>query len=170
MFEFKYNVTKQDYLEFNLFHINNAAYPRKTIMFRRYGYPVSFLVLALLLAYITKHPIISFSVNGAFAILWIAFYKKLTILMTKKHIEKLGRTSKLPYNNDVLLKFDDDFIHEKTEEGELKIKYSALTQIEISDSAIYLYHNALQAFIIPLRVFANEQEKNTFIEFIKTIP
>ena len=35
------------------------------------------------------------------------------------------------------------------------------------DNAVYLFYGAIQAFIIPLRVFANDDEQNEFLNFIK---
>ena len=63
------------------------------------------------------------------------------------------------------MKFTFEFkIQAVTEYEESYVKYAAITQIKQSDKAIYLY--TAPAMILPIRVFADEAEKQECINFI----
>ena len=65
------------------------------------------------------------------------------------------------------MKFTFEFkIQTVTEYEESYVKYAAITQIKQSDKAIYLYTAPAMAMILPIRVFADEAEKQECINFI----
>ncbi len=65
------------------------------------------------------------------------------------------------------MEFYEDFFVAITEKSRSETKYDALYKIIINEEkAIYIYHNALVADIIPFGVFKTETERCEFLDFI----
>ena len=79
----------------------------------------------------------------------------------------MKKDGKTPYGSDTLIRFYDDFLIDTTNDTETKIKYASIEKIWINNkSAIYLFFNAVQAFVVPFSVFETEEQKAGFLEFI----
>ena len=72
--EIKYNLTEEDYLNFNLFHVKNSNTVKRALNIQRFLFPVLFIVISYLFSKMTE---ISFL--GVFipflliSILWVIF-------------------------------------------------------------------------------------------------
>ena len=73
----------------------------------------------------------------------------------------------MPYSNYSVLEFYDDYFVEQTENTKTEVQYDAVFKIRINNSkAIYIYQNAVLAYIIPLDVFESNTDREKFIDFI----
>ena len=64
--------------------------------------------------------------------------------------------------------FEDEMIIDITTNVETKMKYLNLERIEYDNNLLYLFFSPLQAFILPLRIFTNSNERDELIAFIKS--
>ena len=78
----------------------------------------------------------------------------------------MKKDGKLPYGQIGRIEFEQDYIHDITDENETKIKYTNVEKIAINNNYIYIYFNAIQAFLIPFHVFENNEQKEMFFSFI----
>ncbi len=66
----------------------------------------------------------------------------------------------------VELSFDEDRLHWSTNDGAGYLNWSSFTKVADQPEAVILFFNSLQAFILPLRAFADEQELEQTRRFI----
>lgn len=166
---FEYQLTKQDYIDFNIFHLTFSKSIRRSIFFQRYIFSIVFLVLPFLLTQVTTMPLwYWFTVFMITYIIWIAFYPKHIKRTVVRRISKMLDEGK---NKGLLGKhtfsFAEDGIVDITEESESKTKLSAIENIVESKEHIFIYIGAVAAFIIPLRIFKDEIQKVNFLKDLR---
>ena len=64
--------------------------------------------------------------------------------------------------------FDDVHIVECSEHTERTIAYRSITDIRLSDSGLYLFTAPTEAIILPLYIFASEEEKRGLLAFVRS--
>jgi len=173
MYEFKFTLTENDYIEFNIFHSRNSPMVKK---FTRFIYIFTFAIIALALgvnlAGIEEDLILMLVVTGSVLVLLgglLFLLKKLTFFdkaILKLQMNLMKGNGKLPFSEQNFLQFEDDCFIENTVDTETKTKYSKIERIAVSEKAIYLYLTAMTANIIPVSVFESEQQKEEFLAFI----
>lgn len=63
--------------------------------------------------------------------------------------------------------FDEDGIHEITENSEQMTKYSSVEKMYVEDSALYIYFSSAQAYIVPYACLGDEAMKEGLVEYLK---
>lgn len=170
MYKFDFKLNDADYFEFNKFHVNSATSNKRAVLMIRLFLPVVLLII-LLLRYLKEDIILMISMLISFtfvSVLWVLMIKPLLFLFLQINIKLLKMDGKMPYAKEVSVCFEDDQCIEITEIAESKIRYSAIEKIGIGRNAVYLYFGAVQALIIPFFAFADEEQKRTFLEFIRS--
>ncbi len=102
------------------------------------------------------------------ALFFLIFGKRYYFFFTGKSIKRMRKSGKMPYPSEGTLTFDDTHITVTTAEGESRLLYSAIEKIGVTKKAIFAYQSALQAIIIPAACFAGEEEKQKFLDFLKS--
>lgn len=170
MYKFSYTLSEEEYYEFNIYsYLNKPAGKRSFLIFR-------FLVPLILVASVVFTMVVIGEIYfGAFdyiflaiAVLWIIFAKKFYIRSIRGSVKKLISKGKAPYGIPTEMVFEEDFFKETTPENENKSKYSSVESVAVGPEAVYIYLNAILAYIIPNRVFQNDNEKIEFVEFINS--
>lgn len=109
-------------------------------------------------------------IYGGLYIIWACFYKKYIIWKVKKSIKKKLNEGN---NNGVLgektFEICEDEIIETSEFSKSSANIRSVEDIFINEEYIYIYINQMQAYIVPIRAFINEKEKEEFIENMKSI-
>jgi len=100
------------------------------------------------------------------SILWIIFAKKIYLSSIKSNIKKLRKHGKLPFSNEGTLVFDEEFINDISSLTEVKTRYSSVEKIGITETAIYIYISAMQAYIVPQTCFKSEEEMKNLLNFL----
>jgi len=163
-----YDVTKKDFIDFNLFHMKKSSATR-TIKIFTYGIPI------ILIGWILLSNSVSFDDLIIRIVIFICMAAALVVMLwlTSKLSSKLivSRLFNEGKNKDVLGKhtiiIDDEGLIETTENSENRTKWAGIEKIVCSDTAILVYNSAISAYIIPKRAFENERCMNDFYEFIK---
>lgn len=170
MFEFKIALNDDDYLLFNQYHLLNSPMGKRNLKYFRLIIPF-FCFLVVVIFSLAESDFL-LVLNEAIAmtilsILWIVFSKKIILKSMKKNIIKMRKDGKLPYSNEeAILRFDDESVHEITPSTENKMKYSMIEKIAVTEKAIYIYFNSMQACILPVIAFSDEEKKQKFLRFI----
>lgn len=168
MFEFSYTVSENDYIEFNRYHVQNSMAGKRSRKIALY-----IILAALLLLLVTDiisgnmgkitYTLIIYLVIGILMLLLLVPMMRWNIKLNIKLIKKSGR---LPYENEVYLRFEDDLLIDKTPLTEIKTSYAKLERIAVGTSGVYLYNSAISAILIPNSAFANAAQKYDFLQFI----
>jgi hypothetical protein len=166
----EYDITKDDFMSFNMHHLENSETTKKTLFKQRYIVPIIYLVMPFILIRVTFVPLIFWLIPSVAAIiLWITFYPRYFMSFTRRNIEKLLKEG----NNQnlfgpVSVSLEDEGIREISNQGESKAKWSSIEKIEETKTHIYIYLSAISAAIIPLRAFSDINEKNEFLRILNS--
>ena len=166
MYKFEFELDDDDYIAFNRYHIHHSPASKRSLLLTRFLMPLFFIAFSIYMANKVEYPILNYSIFGVISAVWIVFFNRYCDHLLRKQIAKLKKTGKLPFGRNVSLQFEEEAIAEYTERGEQKMNYATLEQIAVDNNAVYLYIGAVQACIIPLRVFANDGERQAFLTFI----
>lgn len=157
-----YELTKQDYIDFNMHHIATSPTMKRALFIQRFILPILFLVLPIFLIQITDIPLwYWFSVLGTASVLWIVLYPKSVNRSVAKRISKMiSEGSATGIVGTHCLSLTEQGIVDKTEYSETR--YHVIERIEESEKHIFIYVSAVMAYIIPKRVFPTSDEADEF--------
>ena len=170
LYKFECKTTDKDYYEFNKYHSTDSPDVRKTWLRYRLFLPVLFLITFIYHMisgddwYSLSFGLILYSIVS---VLWFFSLKPVSLFFLKFHIKDMKKNGKLPYSDYATLEFYDDYFVEQTKNTKTEIQYDSVFKIRINEpKAIYIYQNAVLAYIIPFDVFSSDTEKDNFINFI----
>ncbi|MFZ7104315.1 MAG: YcxB family protein [Peptococcaceae bacterium] len=160
-----YELTKQDYIAFNIFHMTYSASLRKSLFVQRYIISLIFLIVPFILARFTVIPLWYWlMIFGLVYLLWAGFYWKYLKWTLTRRISRLVDEGQ---NADMLgrqtLKLAADGIVNITGFSESKTNYGAVEGVIETQEYIYIYLSAVMAYIIPVDSFADSTQKAEFI-------
>ncbi|NLL71658.1 MAG: YcxB family protein [Epulopiscium sp.] len=165
----KYEIKEEDYIQFNLFHVKHSPTIKRNVFIQRYIISLIFLIIPFIF-YLFDDPSWKFSIPVFFGIylFWVFYYPKKFIKNMKKNIEKMMKEGR----NDYLLGpcelwITEEGIHKKGTSGETKTKWETVEKIARDKEHLYIYIGSLAAYIIPLRAFVEESEKEMFVNIIQ---
>lgn len=170
LYRFQTKINDKDYYEFNKYHSVDSPDVKKIGLIGKLYVPAIFLLMFIY--YIIRGDgwySLSFalSIFGIISVIWFFLLKPLSLLFIKIHIKFMKKNGKLPYSNYATLEFYDDYFVEITENTKTEVKYDAVFKVRINESkAIYIYQNAVLAYIIPFDVFDSDEDRNGFVSFI----
>lgn len=171
MFEFNVTLNDHDYFMFNQYHLFNSPDGKRNLMINRLCMPIiCFFVVLIIFSSEPDYKIVLLEtiVFTVLSVIWVIISKEILLYSLKKKIEKITKESRLPYAQEAIVKFDDEIIHEITKKSEIKMAYSVIEKIGVTEKAIYIYINFQMAFILPVTIFKDEVEKQKFLEFINS--
>lgn len=162
----KFQLTEDDYVQFNLFHFQNSSMAKKTLLIQRLIGPVIFFISIFFFSKVLNlsfWPL--FIMFSVLSILWFLFYPKYFYHVITKQTKKMiyeGQNKGLIGEHKVV--FTEEGIEDHTETGVHQILWSGIQQMKENDHYLYLYNTAVSALIIPKRRLANPNEIRSFIE------
>ncbi|MCB2312820.1 YcxB family protein [Clostridium tagluense] len=162
----EYQITKQDYIDFNIYHMTHSVTMKRSLFILRFIFPIIFLVLPIFLIKITDIPLWYWSsVCIISSVLWIIFYPKFMKRSVEKRISKIleeGKTTGILGNHN--FSFTEEGVVDKTEFSETK--YNVIEKVVQSETHIFIYVSAVMAYIIPIRIFGSVDEKSEFLNIL----
>lgn len=169
---FEYSLTKQDYIDFNLFHMTYSDSMRRSISIQRFILPIGIIIiLPFLLASLTRIPLWYWLiVCVCMSLFWIASYPKYLGRSVSKRISKMlneGENEGKGILGKHSFSLSEDGIVDTSEHSELRTKLNAIENVVESKDHIFIYISAISAFIIPTRIFAGEDHKEEFLKKVR---
>jgi hypothetical protein len=164
--EIEYNLTEEDYLHFNLFHIKNSKTGKKSLLIQRLIGPVIFIMAAFIFAEIDEE--LSFtlllSIFIILSILWYLFYPKYFFGYVKRHTKKLISEGT---NNGLIGKhvmtLDESGVTDISTTSETKVNWSGIQELKEDKEYLFLYNSAVSACILPKRDLENPEDIKKFV-------
>lgn len=160
--EIRYAMTEEDYINFNIHHINNSSSQKKMIFMIRYIIP---LLAGIFIYYIgavvqKQSKIYWMIIASLYLILWAIYYpkqhRKNIVRQIKKMLKEGDNTSLFM---EKTLKIEDDTIEVVDECSSEKTLKSNISHVKIYDDMIVIYLNSLSAHVIPKRYLNRETEE-----------
>lgn len=155
MYKFEYNITEQEYADFNEYYfLNSKTGKRALLLFRCFGF--IFSIMALVIFIIANAEILLIIIEAIvltiFSIIWFITGKRVFFKKLRKTMNKMKEKEGLPYSEEGTLVLDENEITDISTNQEIKTGYSAITQLVDINNAIYIICSNSMAYIIPFRV------------------
>jgi hypothetical protein len=168
MFEFDYQLTKEDYVEFNQYHYKNSKSFMKDIMLLRVLFPILLLLFPVLMG--KKLDMIYISIFVLISTVWIIFLPKYLWKAINKKIIKMVEENK---NGDLFtLKhttINESGVYWKSEYSEGHYNWNSVIKINETDQFIYIYVSSVQAVVISKQLSSNGIDIMKLLEFCKSM-
>ncbi len=164
-----FEITKEDYINFNIYHLENSKAQKKTFNTHRYIMPLIFSIPLYFIAVssLEKSRIYGITAAIIFSVVWILTYPKRYRKIIAKSVDKnlsegdnssiFGKKS-LEIMDETLV-IEGDFISET-------VLIESIKEIKIYKDMILIYISGFVAHIIPRRYLDEETEKQ-FIEQLR---
>ncbi len=169
-YKFNTNMTDEDYLKFNLFHIKKSIYGKKLWIALR----LTPLFLFIILAFTTylesgftseyfAHIFLLFIICGVFELLTPA----LLTAIYKGHIKGLKKKGKPGFSQTAVMEFWEDKFSEKSEDRYAEHAYKDIERVYVFDGRyVYIYVNSQMAYVVPFDSFESESQRADFFYFL----
>ncbi len=166
--QINYELTKQDYIDFNLYHISYSKTSRQALFIQRYITSLIFLLAPFVVARFTEIPLEYWLVTFAITyLLWVFFYPKYFKRVVGKRVSKMVDEGK---NVDLLgyrtVTIDAEGLHSKSDVSESTIKWSSVENVVETKEHIFIYVSAISAHIVPFRIFETDKDKEEFLKVL----
>lgn len=179
-FKFKVNLTKQDYIDFNIFTAFKIPQGRQQAKGMRKTVTVIYCVAIILMLAggIFVQMLTEKFVSGIILYILTAlligglihyhlhFEESMARSLTK-YVERTLEQGRAPYSAVSVVEFTDDGIMETDENSRTVLKYSIIEGIGIDTGAIYLHFDAVRAIILPFSCFESVEQREAFITYIE---
>lgn len=162
--EFSYQITEQDYVDFNLDYFNKNAVTQRSVLITRFA--VALLVIlggtALLYCF---HSLRLVSFLGYVVLSIVCFfltpwYMKRKVVQNVKRILQKANNKKICGEKTLYLR-ENEF--ELTGENEDTVyQYEAVQRTSTDANHYYIFVDTFSALIIPFSAFSNEEQKQEF--------
>jgi hypothetical protein len=161
-----YTVSEDDYIQYSIFHYENSKAGKS----QRKIFLVLLVVGLLGLDYLMNGRI-SLTLMATLTIfcgIWFAFgkklYRKFLAFLVKQQLSEGKRNEFTGFRTLELLR---DTIRMVGEQRTVEVPYESVERLANDNERLYVYIGSMSAFIIPLSVFANEEENQEFLRILK---
>ena len=166
--EINFEVTKEDYIKFNLYHVENSPSQKRNFILLRYLVPVLFSIpIYFIGTNLFKQPSVYWAIVAVlFSVIWIITYPKQYRALVKKETEKLiseGDNSEIFGQKNMIIDDEAVIIHHKSSSE--RILKNAIKDVKVYDDIIIIYLSSITAIIIPTRYL----DKDLVDDFIKKL-
>jgi len=163
--EFQYNVTEEDYISFNLFHIKHSKTAKRSLNIQRWLSPVIFIAISYILSLMDDTPfLLSLPPFLIVSVLWVIFYPKYFYRRIKTGTRKFIREGKnVGMLGEHTLFLSEEGVSEVSANGENKVTWQGMESFHENDNYFYLYNSAVSAFIVPKRDLKNAEGLREYV-------
>lgn len=172
---FTFDLTEQDYLDFNIFVIQSYQFYKK----QKKIFHILFTAIPLATGFVnwifTREgrldivELVMFLVMALLSVVFYIFFPKVFDALNIRNVKKiLFKEGKLNILGERSLTFEEDRLHHVGSGEEAWIGYEKITKIMTSDQAMYLFTAPAMAVILPLRAFSSQEEKERLAEFLSS--
>ena len=164
--EITYNLTEEDFLHFNMFHLKHSKSAIQSLNVQRFLTPVFFILMAFLLSKFGNIPFLElFIVFSITSILWIIFYPWYFYNTVTRRMKKMFKEGKnVGLLGEHVLSLNEEGLVESSANGQIKVNWSGITDFKEDEQYFYLYNSSVSAYIIPKRDLINSEEVENFLK------
>ena len=165
--EIHYTIAEEDYIQFNLYHMEESPSMRKQFQMLRLYLPILMAVVIFLVGtQVLNQPAIYWGIVGVlYTTVWFVFYPRMHKKTIKKSVLKLaheGDNSSL--FGDKTLVIEGNKIIISGQDTTETITKTAIKEIHQKSDLLILYNSSVSAHIIPTR-YLTEHELETLLKF-----
>ena len=166
--ELNYNITKQDYIDFNLNYFNNNAVVQRSIWMMR----VATAIIVIIGGSVLMYWLHALTVVSGFVYLALAaacffgtpWYMRHKMVKNVEKILKNAKNKQLCGPKTLILR-DDDF-ELRGENEDTVYQYDAVQRTASDDKHYFIFVDEFSAIIVPFEAFGSMDEQRSFYERI----
>lgn len=166
MKKWTFDLSEEDYVEFNLYHADNSPKFKKNLLIQRFLVSAIFLLVPVLMRVLFGRPFkTTLPMFGIVWLIWVIFFNKGFKHTLKSRIVKNIRAAEengQTITGEYMLQETSDGLILKNKSGEVKIKWKAIGILGEDEERFYLYISNEMAYIVPKKAFADEAELEEF--------
>lgn len=172
-YRFDMDLTDEDYYNFNVFMQTKTESGKRNILISRILCIIFTMILAFMIwltGILGDKPILFLVLVVINGIIFQIKYISLLKNKIRKTISMYKKQGKFTYSAKSVIEFDEERIYETTEESKIEQTLSNAEYVSVceSDKAIYIRINAAMTFVMPYRVFESDEQREEFVEFLRT--
>lgn len=149
----QYNLTEEDYIHFNLYHVKNSKTGKQALGWQRFLSPVFFIAGAYFLSWMGEMSFLPLLITFLImSVLWIIFYPKYFYSLITRNAKKMikeGKNDGLIGDHQLIL--SDAGLVDTSSNKETKVTWPGITSFQEDDRCFYLYNSSVSAYILPKR-------------------
>lgn len=170
MIKIDFKITKEDYIEFNTYHMEHSPAVKKAIFIQRYIVSLVYLIAPFVFSRISEIPFLFWMIPFAIIyILWVCFYPRRIRRLTEKRIKKmLEEGDNSEFLGDQCMTLTEEGVEKKSPTSERKNSWASVQRIVETKNLLMIYVSAVSAYLVPLRAFEKAEEKEVFLSFLKS--
>ena len=169
-YQLNISLTEEDYLAFNVFHNLESKDGKKLVRKGRMIFSGIIILLSaafLLMTGWSPYSMLYLAVVITLSAIFLVRYKKGMIRSLRKHINRMKKNGKLPFDTESKLEFYEDRFVEITPSRRIEQDYHTLERIcVLKDRFLLLYHSSIGAYILPLPQIREQMDLQEFLEYI----
>ena len=166
--ELHYDITEQDYIDFNLNYYSNNAVVQRSIMVTRISAAVIVLAGGTALMYfvhsLTLVSILVYVVLAAVCFFGTPWYMKRRVVKNVGRILRHAKNKQLCGPKTLLLRENEFEL--KGENEDTVYQYEAVQRTATDENHYYIYVDEFSAVIVPFSAFVEEGQKKAFYDRI----
>ena len=166
--EFKYSVSKQDYIDFNLNYFNNNAVVQRSIWMMRVATAVIVIIGGSVLMYwlhaLTLVSGLDYLALAAVCFFGTPWYMRRKVVKNTERILKNANNKQLCGPKTLTLR-DEDF-ELKGENEDSVYRYDAVQRTASDDRHYFIFVDEFSAIIVPFEAFSSMDDQRAFYERI----
>ena len=170
MYKFEFDLTRNQYIEYNTYHQNHSPFFKQKNMLSRIGLPIVFLaifIFAVAIGLDFSKAVIMAVVFIIISLIYNLFFDQFNTMTLKRKIKEMEQEGHAPYQKHSELIFNDDSFTEIIPDDENVVPYGKIERIVELKNLLLIYVSALTACIIPISVFTSQDQKEEFISFLE---
>lgn len=160
-----YQLTEEDFIQFNLFHLQNSKVGKRSLRLQQFISPVIFIGAAFLLSMYSNLSFIPLLIGfGLVSIGWMLFFPKYYVSLIRRNVRKMfreGRNDGLLGERQMIL--SDEGIVDRSKNGETTLTWRAIEKMAEDETHIYLYNSSVSAYILPKRDLSELTEVKAYL-------
>ena len=165
--KYRIRLTDQDYLRYRIAHFRHSKSGKRQVYQarKRIVRDCIIFVLMFILMGAQRDLLLIFSIG--LSIMSVVMYIKAPKILERaiqKQVNELKMDGKLPYHADSEIEFLESMIVHRSAQGEMYLNYSDIENIYFDQYYLYIYVNAVHAFIIPYHCLGEDKEQ--VIEYV----
>lgn len=168
--ELHYDITKQDYIDFNLNYFTNNAVVQRSILITRVATAAIVVLGGTMLMY-WLHALNAFSVAVYLALAAACFFG-MPWYMKRKMIKNVDRILQRANNKQLCgpktLTLREEEFELAGENEDTVYQYEAVQRTATDANHFYIFVDEFSAIIVPFSAFVDEQQKTAFYDRITT--
>lgn len=166
MFELNYQMTKEDYIEFNEFHSKNSKTVMRSINFTRMLVPI--LIFFFLFISGNIKDLVMISIFSIYSVLWFIFSSKIILYSIRKKVLKMVEEDN---QGDLFtlkkITIDNSRIHWQSENSAGNYNWSTVVKVCETNKAVYIYVSSIQALVIPKRLSSQMIDMKELVDYCR---